>query len=232
MNTFISIEDYQMNVTVVYSENPTSMAYSSNKHTVAMYPICIEYLNDGVLTKGAITFISDDKDHCHQQVQKFEERMMEILREKLNRPLTNWVRYSDGCKGQFKSGYCVADLFKATEKFNIKNATFNFFESHEGKSTSDTIGSIVKCAFIRATFKSEQGITDIDDILGLINSEIKPSTKKFNFFIAEKFGQFPKETSNSHNFCKVPGIMGLHSFKLCGDEISLLGLTCTECSKT
>ena len=83
MNTFISIEDYQMNVTVVYSENPTSMAYSSNKHTVAMYPICIEYLDDnGVLIKGAITFISDDKDHCHQQVQKFEERMMEILQEK------------------------------------------------------------------------------------------------------------------------------------------------------
>ena len=121
-------------------------------------------------------------------------------------------------------------MFEATEKFNIKNATFNFFESHEGKSTSDTIGSIVKCAFIRATFKSEQGITDIDDILGLINSEIKPSTKKFDFVIAEKFGRFPKKTSNSRNFCKVPGIMGLYSFKLCGDKISLLELTCTECS--
>ena len=154
---------------------------------------------------------------------------MEILREKLNRPLRNWVRYSNGCKGQFKSGYCVADLFEATEKFNIKNATFNFFESHEGKSTSDTIGSIIKCAFIRATFKSEQGITDIDDILGLINSGIKPSTKKFDFFIAEKFGRFPKKTSNSRNFCKVPGIMGT-VLNCAKTKFRLLELTCTECS--
>ena len=39
--TFISIEDYQMNIKVMYSENPTSLAYSVNKLTVAMYSICI-----------------------------------------------------------------------------------------------------------------------------------------------------------------------------------------------
>ena len=39
--TFISIEDYQMNMEVMYSKNSTSLAYSVNKLTVAMYPICI-----------------------------------------------------------------------------------------------------------------------------------------------------------------------------------------------
>ena len=41
--TSISIEDYQMHMEFMYSENPTSLAYSANKLTVTMYPICIEF---------------------------------------------------------------------------------------------------------------------------------------------------------------------------------------------
>ena len=49
----ITIEDYQMNLEVVYRENPTSLAYSTNKKTVALYPICVEFLNEhGQLCKG------------------------------------------------------------------------------------------------------------------------------------------------------------------------------------
>ena len=76
----------------------TSLAYSSNKISVAMYPICLEYNDEtGKLCKGAVTFISDDKDHSHQQVQKFEERMFEIVRQKLQRPINSWSRFSNGC---------------------------------------------------------------------------------------------------------------------------------------
>ena len=61
--TLISIEDYQMNMEVMYSENPTSLAYSANKLTVAMYPICIEFkAADGTITKGAIKFLSEDRN--------------------------------------------------------------------------------------------------------------------------------------------------------------------------
>ena len=39
-----------------------------------MYPICVEFKGiNGKIAKGAITFISEDKDHSHQQVQKLEE---------------------------------------------------------------------------------------------------------------------------------------------------------------
>ena len=89
--TFISIEDYQMYMELMYSENPTSLAYSVNKLTVAMYPICIEFkAGDGTIAKGAITFLSEDKEHSHPQIQQFEhmmlEIMLEIIREKLHRP--------------------------------------------------------------------------------------------------------------------------------------------------
>ena len=58
-----------------------------------MYPICIEFkAADGTFTKGAITFLSEDKEYSHQQIQQFEQRMFEIVREKLHRPLNHWIR--------------------------------------------------------------------------------------------------------------------------------------------
>ena len=38
-DSLITIEDYQRNIEVEYIEQPTSMAYSSNKLTVVVYPI-------------------------------------------------------------------------------------------------------------------------------------------------------------------------------------------------
>ena len=64
--TFIAIEDYQMNMEVMYGENLTSLAYSANKLTVVMYAICIEFkAADRAIAKGAITFLSADKEHSH-----------------------------------------------------------------------------------------------------------------------------------------------------------------------
>ena len=72
-DSIITIEDYQRNIEVEYTEMLTSMVYSSNTITVAVYPICVEYKIDdnGPVRKGAITFISDDKVHDHQQVKAF-----------------------------------------------------------------------------------------------------------------------------------------------------------------
>lgn len=64
----ITVEDYQQNIDVVYIEKIASMAYSSNKLTLAVYPICVEYQTDDDLKKGAICFISDDNIHDIQQV--------------------------------------------------------------------------------------------------------------------------------------------------------------------
>ena len=231
LDSIISIEDYQMNMEVIYSENPTSLSYASNKMTIAMYPICVEFKNqDGSISKGAITFLSDDKDHSNQQVQKFEERMFHIVRDKLQRPISNWARFTDGCGAQFKSGFTAADLFNALDILNLKSASFNFFESHEGKSISDSIGSIVKCAFVRGMMQNQEGVQNIDDILNLINTHVSSSTKKFEFFIVEKFLRFQKRTANSREYCSIPGIMTFHSLKLHSGKIYLRDFTCTDCS--
>ena len=65
----------------------------------------------------------------------------------------------------------VTDLFEAPQKFKVDYAIFNFLESHVGKSSSDSIGSIVKCALVRGMLISEQGVMGIGDILDVILSE-------------------------------------------------------------
>ena len=61
--TFISVEDYQMNMEVMCSENPTSLAYSANKLIVAICPVSIEFkAADGTITKIAVTFLSEDRN--------------------------------------------------------------------------------------------------------------------------------------------------------------------------
>ena len=170
---------------------PTSTAYSSNTITVAVYPICVEYKidDDGPVRKGAITFISDDKVHNHQQMKAFEQRMFQILCE-IGLEINSWQRWSDGCGAQFKSQYCNADLLNAKDSFKLQNASFLYFEANEGKNTSNTIGSIVKCAFLKGITKVDQGIGKVSDSL------------KFDFFIIEEFPFMERiEEKDCSSFC-------------------------------
>ena len=62
-----------------------------------MYPTCIEFkAADGKIAKGVKTFLSEDKEYSHQQIQQFKHWMSEIICEKLYCPLNHWIRYSDG----------------------------------------------------------------------------------------------------------------------------------------
>ena len=184
----ITIEDYQRNTEVEYIEKPASMAYSSNTLAVAVYPICVEYRNaNGDLRKGVITFISDDKLHDLQQVRAFEKRMFDMLRNDLKLTINHWQRWSDGCSAQFKSQFVNADLRKAKNDFQSENASFCYFEAHKGKNTSDTIGLIINCAFLKDVAKENEGIGNAADVVRLLQEKTKTQTAKFDFFLVEEF---------------------------------------------
>ena len=112
----------------------------------------------GPVQKATITFFSDDLGHDHQQVQAFERRIVEILMEKTGMSFLNIIRFSDGCGAQFKSRFCVADLCQmpgkvlSSENMDCK-VQAHYFASHEGKSDSDTAGSLEK---LRAESDSEE----------------------------------------------------------------------------
>ena len=226
INSIVTIEDYQQNLEVVYSEQPTSMAYSSNKLTVAVYPICVEFMDlNSSLKKGAIVFISSDKRHDFQQVAKFEKQMFQIVREKC--PINNWLRFSDACASQFRSRKVNAKLLDAPVDFQLQHVSFDYFEAHEGKNISDSIGSIVKCAFQRSIAKSDQGITEVREIVDIIKKEVKNVTPKFEFLVVEEFPPFERE-ENILNYPLV-GILNIHTLKLHPDGILAQTLSCLDC---
>ena len=71
----------------------------------------------------------------------------------------------------------VADMVKMYSKLYLKNISYNRFEANGGKSISDTLGSTVEYTFIRAIVKEDKGVISWADIVNLMWSEIKQSTK-------------------------------------------------------
>ena len=81
---------------------------------------------------------------------------------------------SDGCSGQFKSRHSVAELVNLCSKFEFTQVGFHCYASHEGKNTSDTIGSIVKSTLKPDMFKHpEIKIHSDDAVSNKIRSEVK-----------------------------------------------------------
>ena len=47
----------------------------------------------------------------------------------------------------------------------LESVTFNYYESHESKNISESIGSVVKKVLRRALFKHESGIEELDTVV-------------------------------------------------------------------
>ena len=117
---------------------------------------------------------------------------------------------------------------KACKRFNLEHASFNYFEGNEGKNISDTVISIVKCAYLRDMLKHEQGIHRVKDIVSVIKSELKTTTEKFTYFLVEEFGT--TESITSRDECLIDGMMKLQRLVTQNDKVILLPRTCTNCT--
>ena len=98
--------------------------------------------------------------HDWEQVEGMERRAMDIHREEFQLQPRYWHRVTDGCQGEFKSlkttlrlaasPQNVLSLPETDKDFLI---SWNYFESHEGKSRSDGIGALVKTTLEKAIRK-------------------------------------------------------------------------------
>ena len=77
----LTIEDYTMNIDIIYSETTTSSHYSANTVSYAGFPVAVRYIDPATLNpaKAAILFISSDKKHDFEQVEVFEKRVVKNL---------------------------------------------------------------------------------------------------------------------------------------------------------
>ena len=74
----ITLDDDQQNLEVVHMENPTSIAYPTNKITMALYPICIEYKVNGVYIKGQLFFLVTTKTMITNKQQHLKGVCLEL----------------------------------------------------------------------------------------------------------------------------------------------------------
>lgn len=99
LSTVITIEDYQMNLKAKYRESPTAWHIPVTNKTIAIYPLCVEYLGDErILSKGEIVFINKDKNHNYQRVEAFKARAFEIFCEKIHPNIRHWKCFSNNCR--------------------------------------------------------------------------------------------------------------------------------------
>lgn len=184
---------------------------------------------DGILHKGAIAFISEDKLHDCEQVEAFEKRAFQIIRERIPHAIDYWIRWSDGCGGQFKSRFTMKKLEQSLEEFNVKRSSWGCFEAHEGKNSSDSIGSIVKCAFLKAIADHNEGILSARDIVELLRV-VPDATEKFSFFIIEEFPEISRPDNAEREAYVIKDISKMHSFQLSDDGIRVRRVSCVACT--
>ena len=226
----ITVEDYQQNMEIVYGEMPTSTAYSGNKLTVVMFLLIFEYLDDnGNLCKAAYVFMLDDKKHDHQQVRAFEKKACELFRRDTGKTIKHWYRFTDRCGSQFLSQFVNGDM--TTAKEDLTHLGFHYFEAHEGKNVSDAVGSIAKCAYMRAVSRGEvEGISSAKEAVNIINKNLKGKSPKFQFFKAVLFGSIERIAADERKGLEFDGIMATHSIVLRDDGLIADQLSCLVCT--
>ena len=114
------------------------------------------------------------------------------------------------------------------EELSLTSISYDRFEANEGKSISDTLGSISKCAFQRGIVKRDEGIEDLLGVVELIKSELNVSTKKCTFFEIVSFDFIDRSTSRPR--LTIPNISKLHSVALNGTSVISHQWTCTDCT--
>ena len=106
----------------------------------------------------------------------------------------------------------------------------HYFEPHEGKNLSDTIGSIAKQAHARGLQKHDVGLESIGDSVKLIRENIKEETKTFKHFFVE-VGRCIRPKKNQKVGLILPGIAKFLSIWVTETgKIQGSTLSCTMCT--
>ena len=232
----MTIEDYQMNINVAHQEQTTTAHYSGNVTQIALYPVVIKYKLPGEskVRKGAIAFLSEDRLHDFQQIEKFEQLVFEYMREKHGVQAQVWWRWTDQCSAQFKSQLCNEKLRIAHKKMKMIEGAevhFFYFETGEGKNESDSWGSIIKLAYSRAvSYNTDSANRKVSEIKNMIKEQLGDHSDKFDFM--ELFEVEPFERDQRPKGIPLKGIRKMHHISQTKDgNLIARDITCMDCVK-
>jgi hypothetical protein len=162
---WLVVVDYQRNLLLEYGEETTGRVFGGSQEQATLYPVVAETrLENGTLFRVGLCFMSGDTIHDFHGVHHFDKLTIAYIRETLGMTCSGYIRFSDGCKAQFKSRRAVIDLERLAAELGLDFVSFHFFASHEGKNLSDQLGSIMKAAYFRIRLEmlaSDQFATEV-----------------------------------------------------------------------
>ena len=113
--------------------------------------------------------------------------------------------------------------------FGLQSTTREYFEAHEGKNTSDTIRSIIKCAYVRVMTNHPDGVHCAADVVNLL-SIVPESTEKFKFFVIENCPEIDRVPAEDQTGLPMKDIMKMHSILNIEKGLLAHKVTCIECT--
>ena len=165
---------------------------------------------------------------------------MEIVQLRTGLFFKQIIRFTDGCGAQFKSRFCLADLCKMSGKVLDLDQSqkcrvqAHYFASHEGKSDSDTAGSLEKLRAERILLRNtDLVVTNAAQLVTAIQGSAPPpdssATSKYSFKIIEEMPALDRVASHLRPEVKVKGIMKLHYFGVQDGCLKARTVSCLTC---
>lgn len=119
----------------------------------------------------------------------------------------------------------------ACHDLQLKHASFHYFEAHEGKNISDAVGSIGKCAYMRAVSKRKvEGVTSAKEVVDIVNKNLKEKMPKFKILKSVHFPKLKRIPAKERVGMEFDGIMCTHSITVRKDGLIADQLSCFQCT--
>ena len=225
----LTVCDYQMNGSVLHVNSTTSSKMGANTTQFAIYPVYLVLcLPDGTLVRGGMVFLSRDLKHDRHQVEVFNKRLIEFLKEKYGVDFVALFRYTDQCAQQFKSQFTIYELIFMLLGIWI---LWVFYEVGEGKNLSDMLGSLFKLAYERAVACSNPtsaSAQTIQEIVTMTRVKLAKSTNKFDFIELEEVLPFERPRLEDEKGVVVKAMQKQHHFtRTSSGELVTREISCT-----
>ena len=217
-NEIITWMDFAENYSIRYEDEIMSHHWSQQQVTLHPVVIYLRKTADEDVTIENLCFVSDDINHDTAFVQLVTQKTLSFI----NRTYPDMTpkhlhRWSDQCACQYKSKKTLRDLklFKCEHGLE---ATFNFFETSEGKGACDGVGATTKHGLDNLVLHEKVALKNAYEVYLLAQQRLSSKTRTYIFLPQAEVAKYRSQYSIKPVIKPVAGIRNMHSATSSGAE--------------
>ncbi|KAK3918907.1 ARL14 effector protein [Frankliniella fusca] len=159
------VGDFSENYSFTMQDEVPGHHWSKDQVTVHPFVSYYKPSQDSETVTKSVIILSDDLKHNTGAVFAFQKELLRFLQNDLKINVTRVIYFSDGCAGQYKNKFNVANLLRHKDDFGM-DAEWHFFATSHGKGPSDGVGGAFKRqaanASLRVVNTGAQAVMHID----------------------------------------------------------------------